>query len=229
LIALWAFSVTNSDQSVINRACLMSRRRSPAGAFFIIGSGASVTAKHKIFIREYLIDLNATQAALRAGYKKSYARRACFVLLRKPAVAAAVAEGMAARARRTDIDADRVMREYAKLAFCDIRRLATWGKDGVELRPHTEITEDDAAAIVELSRTGKSQGARIKIHDKRAALDALARHLGVFAKDDGPHGRDLRTGAETRARAALKARIEKIIAERDSDPEDTAETKTEGG
>jgi phage terminase small subunit len=175
-----------------------------------------VTPKHRIFTREYLIDLNATQAALRAGYKPSYARRACFVLLRKPAIKAAIAEGMEARARRTDIDADRVMREYAKLAFADIRRLATWGEDGVKLRKHTEISDDDAAAIVELSRTGKSQGARIKIHDKRPALDALARHLGVFTPKNRPFAGDFSNEQQRRARAVLKERIEKIIKERET-------------
>jgi phage terminase small subunit len=179
----------------------------------------TVTPKQSIFAREYLIDLNATQAALRAGYKLSYAKRACFVLLRKPDVAASVAEGMAARAKRTEIDADRVMREYAKLAFADIAKLATWGKKGVELREHTEISADDTAAIVELSRAGK-----IKIHDKRAALDALARHLGAFNKENAPGGRDLRSHALAKARAALKERIEKIIAER---PQDGAETEPE--
>ena len=174
-----------------------------------------MTPKQRVFAREYLIDLNATRAALRTGYSPSYARHAGVCLLRKPAVASTVKEGMAARARRTEIDADRVVREYAKLAFADIRRLATWGKKGVELREDTEISEEDAAAIVELSRTGKSQGARIKIHDKRAAPDALARHLGVFSRENAPRAGDLRTAAQDRARAALKARIERIITERD--------------
>lgn len=178
-----------------------------------------MTPKQRIFAREYLIDLNATQAAIRAGYKKSYARRACFVLLRKPAVAASVKKGMAARARRLDIEADRVMREYAKLAFADMSKLAVWGKEGLVLRESTEISEDDAAAIVELSRAGK-----IKLHDKRAALDALARHLGVFTRQNAPSGRDLRSHAVAQARAALKERIEKILAER---PEARGDPETE--
>jgi phage terminase small subunit len=193
-----------------------------ADAFLLPARGTdAVTPRQQIFAREYLIDLNATRAALRAGYKATTAR-AAFRLLRKPAVAAAVAEGMAARARRTETDADRVLREYAKLAFADIRRLATWGKAGVELREHTEISDDDAAAIVELSRTGKNTGARIKIHDKRAALDALARHVGVFAEGEAPRSGDFRTPAQDRARAALKKQIAKIIAERAPPDQDKA-------
>ena len=177
-----------------------------------------MTPKQQIFVREYLIDLNATQAALRAKYRKSYARRACFVLLRKPAIAAAVAAGMAARARRTEIDSDRVLREYARLAFSDIGRLAAWGKDGVELREHTQISADDTAAIVELSRTGTSRG-RIKLHDKRAALDAIARHLGIFRPRSHPFAGDYSNEQQRRARAALKARIEEMLNEEaDSEP-----------
>jgi hypothetical protein len=115
-----------------------------AGAF-LSRDGMRMTPKHQIFVREYLIDLNAAKAARRCGYKESYARRACFALMRKPAIAAAVAEGMAARAKRLEIDADRVMREYAKIGFANIGKLATWGKAGVELRDHKEISEDDAA------------------------------------------------------------------------------------
>jgi phage terminase small subunit len=170
-----------------------------------------VTPRQQLFLREYLIDLNATQAAQRAGYSPSYARRASYDLLRKPALRAAVEEGMAARARRVEIAADRVMREYAKLAFVDMRRLAEWGPDGVRLRKHTEIAEEDAAAIVELSRTGRSHGARIRLHDKRPALDALARHLGIFTKENAPRASEFRSAAQARARAVLKERIERVL------------------
>jgi phage terminase small subunit len=179
-----------------------------------------VTPKQRLFITEYLIDLNATKAAERAGYRPGYARHASYDLLRKPAIAAAVAEGMAARARRTEIDADRVLRELAKLAFADMRRLATWDENGVKLRKHTEIAEEDAAAIAQVSRGG----ARIKLHDTRKALDSIARHLGMFGKgnkNDVPYGADIRTPALERARAALKARIAQIIAERDGTEDGT--------
>lgn len=171
-----------------------------------------MTPKNRIFVHEYLIDLNATQAALRAGYRKGYARRAGFVLLRNPAIAAAVAAGMAARSRRLEIDGDRVMKEFAKIAFANIGRVAVWGKDGVELREHTEISEDDAAAIVELSLDGKHRG-RIKLHDKRAALEVLGRHVGIFKPRSLPFAGDYSNAQQRHARAFLQQQVTKVLAE----------------
>jgi phage terminase small subunit len=184
---------------------------------FLLPAGGDMKSKHQIFVREYLIDLNATQAATRAGYKHSYARRACVVLLRKPAIKAAIAEGMAARAKRLEIDADRVMREWAKIGFANIGNLAVWGKDGVELREHTEISENDAAAIEQLWLTGKNKG-RIKLHDKGAALDALGRHLGLNRPRSQPAAGAYSNAQVQRARSAFKQQIEKLLKERGDDP-----------
>ena len=68
-----------------------------------------LTDKQKAFVQEYLIDLNATQAAIRAGYSKKTAAVVGHENLRKPYIAEAVAEAQAARARRTQIDADYVL------------------------------------------------------------------------------------------------------------------------
>ncbi len=176
-----------------------------------------MNAKQQIFVREYLIDLNATKAAERAGYKHAYARRASFVLLRKPDIKAAIAEGMAARAKRLEIDADRVMREWAKIGFANIGNLAVWGKNGVELREHTEISENDAAAIEQLWLTGKHKG-RIKLHDKGAALDALGRHLGLNRPRSQPAAGAYSNAQVQRARTAFKKEIEKVLKERGDGP-----------
>lgn len=96
------------------------------------------TAKQAQFVAEYLIDLNATQAAIRAGYSAKTAGAVGHENLNKPEIASAVKTGMDARAQRTEITADRVMRELAKLGFSDIRKAVKWGSRFVE-RP-----EDDA-------------------------------------------------------------------------------------
>ena len=127
-----------------------------------------------------------------------------------------MAAAIAARTRRTQVTADRVIEEYARLAFTDMRRFSEWGPEGVTLRPHTVLSEEDAAAIVELTPVGAKGRARIKLHDKRPALDALARHVGLFGHGRGQHPvvMDIRTDAQRRAREALKERIEKILAAR---------------
>jgi phage terminase small subunit len=175
--------------------------------------------KQRAFALEYLVDLNATQAAIRAGYKKEAANRAGWRLLRLPQVAAAIAAATAARAARTRVSADRVIEEYARLAFTDMRNYTEWGPAGIKLRPHTALSEAEAAAVKELTEIGPKGRPRIRLHDKRPALDALARHLGLFGRPGEPFvryplGYDMRTPAQEHARAALREQIARVIAER---------------
>ena len=171
-----------------------------------------MTPKQQIFVQEYLIELNATAAAKNAGYKNSTAR-AAWRLLKRPDIVAAIAAGREERALRTRITADRVLLEYARIAFADMRNLATWDdKDGIKLRPHQSVSDDDAAAIAEISR----HGGRLRLYDKRPALEALARHLGMFDAQNRPLTADYSSEATRHARAVLKARIEQIIGDRES-------------
>ena len=79
-----------------------------------------MTKKQKRFVDEYLIDLNATQAAIRAGYKAKNGQRASEIgheLLQKTQVSEAISEAIAERSKRTGINADRVLLELARIAF----------------------------------------------------------------------------------------------------------------
>ena len=76
-----------------------------------------LTDKQKKFVEEYLIDLNATQACIRAGYSPKTAMEQGYQLLQKTSVQEAIAECMAARSRRTGVNQDRVVLELAKIAF----------------------------------------------------------------------------------------------------------------
>lgn len=150
-----------------------------------------LNARQQRFIDEYLIDLNATQAAIRAGYSENGSTVQGTRLLANASIAAALREAMDLRAGRTGVTADKVLREYAKIGFSDIRKVTKWGskpepQEGetpvtdypVELIPSDQIDDDTAAAVSEISLT--SSGIKIKMHDKRAALDSIARHLGMF-------------------------------------------------
>jgi len=142
-----------------------------------------LNAKQRRFVDEYLIDLNATQAAIRSGYSKKSAGIGGFDLLKNPNVAAAIEARMKARAKRADINQDRVLLELARIGFSDIRRVIKWGPNGATLKQSSEITEDDAAAISEISQT--AHGIKIKFHSKPAALQLLGQHLGTFKDGNG--------------------------------------------
>ena len=93
-------------------------------------AGKKLYPRREAFAAEYLKDLNATRAAIRAGYSAKTASSIGARLLADAGVARAVEAGMAARARRTEIDADRVVLELARIAFADPRDLMEWGPDG---------------------------------------------------------------------------------------------------
>lgn len=145
----------------------------------------ALTPKQKRFVDEYLIDLNATQAAVRAGYSKKTAHVIGAENLIKPNVQACLSERMKAREQRTEITQDRVLAEYAKLAFLDPRRF--YDESGA-LKPVHLLDADVAAALVGVdvvdSFDSESRSTittkKIKFVDKKGALDSCARHLGMF-------------------------------------------------
>lgn len=148
----------------------------------------ALTAKQKQFVREYLIDLNATQAAIRAGYSVKTAEAIGYENLRKPQIAKAIEKAMGKRVERTEITADRVLQELAKIGFSDMRTFTKWSNRGVVLIDSDTLTPDQAACVAEVSQTITESGGSIKfkLHDKVAALEKIGRHLGLF-KDKIEH------------------------------------------
>ncbi len=149
------------------------------------GAGAwRMTPKQRRFAEEYIVDLNATRAALRAGYSKGCAHTHGWKILRRPDVAAFVADAQAARAARAGLTADRVVNELTKVAFGDPRRVFAWGPDGLALRESAGLSGAEAAQVSEISQTRTAAGVttqHIKLHGKVPALMALAKHLGLLA------------------------------------------------
>lgn len=151
--------------------------------------GSTLTPRQERFVQEYLIDLNATQASIRAGYSPRAARQTGAENMAKPAVAAAIQAAQAARAARTHIKQDRVLQELARLAFSDLRR--AFKEDGSLKLPH-EWDDDTAAAIAGVDTITTSVGGsddeaplslatkKVKVFDKGAALTLAMRHLGML-------------------------------------------------
>ncbi len=138
-----------------------------------------MTKKQKRFVEEYLIDLNATQAAIRAGYSPDSAKEIGSENLTKPNIAKAIDQAIAERSRRTGVNADRVVRELAKIAFVNAGEVVDL--DTALLMD--KISDDDMAAIqsVKVKTFGEDGVEReVKLADKLKALELLGKHLGLF-------------------------------------------------
>lgn len=148
-----------------------------------------LNAKQQRFVEEYLLDLNAAAAARRAGYSERTADRIGYENLRKPEIQTAIQAAMQERSQETGITAARVLKELARIAFIDSRALFTWGPDGVTLKPSSELSEDAAAAVAEVSQTITTGGGsiKLKLHSKLPAIEMLGRHLAMWT-DRKPEG-----------------------------------------
>ena len=179
------------------------------------GAKATLTPKQQRFVDEYLTDLNATQAAVRAGYSARSASEQGYDNLRKPQIQAAIAAARTSQCERVDIDADRVVREAWLIATADARELVeVW----VQACPHCWTGEPSAEpatdrapdpACTECFGDGKAQvvmhdvrtvspaaaalyagakqtryGIEIQMHSKLDAMEKLAKHLGLYEKDN---------------------------------------------
>lgn len=164
---------------------------------------AKLTAKQQRFVDEYLIDLNATQAAIRAGYAPENAGKQGHELLEKTRISNAIAQAMAHRSRRTGITQDRVLRELAKVAFVNANDVID--PDSATVR--ADAAEEDLACIQAVkvktseSEMGSSLEREIKLYDKMRALEMLGKHLGIFDK----RGQDSSNGEKNNLLEAIAA------------------------
>ena len=140
-----------------------------------------LTEKQQRFVEEYLIDLNATQAAIRAGYSAKTADQQGSRMLANVKVQQAVSEAMAKRSKRTGVNQDRVVLELARIAFVKMTDIVD-----DEGRIKQDANDDDLACIESVkyksseSDTGSSEEREVKIGSKLKALELLGKHLGMW-------------------------------------------------
>lgn len=155
---------------------------------------AKLTNKQKKFIDEYLIDLNASAAARRAGYSAKTANRIASENLAKPHIQAAIQKAMQEREKRTKITQDNVLEELAKIGFADIKDFLSYrtektlidiSDEGEKVYGYQQIVnakpseEVDGAVVNEIS-IGKDGTFKFKMNDKMKALEMIGRHLGMW-------------------------------------------------
>jgi phage terminase small subunit len=171
-------------------------------------------------VEQYLIDLNATQAAIRAGYSAKSARTDGPRMLSNAVISEAVAELVEERSKRAQLSADQIIEELSKLAFVNMDDYMRVGENGDPFVDLTAATRAHKAGLIAFEchdyKDGRGEDARdvrkvsIKINPaKFAALVKLGEHVGLFGKNDPGKGTeggiDL---AELAAREQM--RIEKL-------------------
>jgi len=143
---------------------------------------AKLNKKQQLFVDEYLIDLNATQAAIRAGYSVNSARDIGCENLTKPNIQEAIAKAMAERSKRTGVNQDRVVLELAKMAFVNIADVVDVKTGAIR----EDATEEDLACIQSIKYkksegvSGTTEEREVKLADKKQNLELLGRHLGMW-------------------------------------------------
>lgn len=157
----------------------------------------TLSPKQENFCKQYLIDLNGAQSAIRAGYSKKTAKEQATRLLTNVHIKKKIDELIAKRDAKTEVTADRILAELGKIAFSDIRKF--YGKDSTLLNVQS-LDDDTAGAIsgIEIEeifdKDGKCIGTtkKIKTNDKTKALELFMRHKGMFEKDNSQVGKNIK-------------------------------------
>lgn len=142
----------------------------------------SLTPKQQRFVEEYLVDLNATQAYIRAGYmaRGNAAEVNAARLLRNAQVTAAIAAQRAKLSEAAQVETVQVVKELARVALSDVRKV--FKDDGSVMHPR-EFDDATAAAVASIEFDPEG-GFKIKLWDKNSAADKLMKHLGGYERDN---------------------------------------------
>ena len=148
---------------------------------------SKLTPKQSRFVDEYLLDLNASAAALRAGYSKKTAYSIGHANLKKVEIEKAISERRENASERTKVTLDQVVREAARLALFDPRKLFNANGTPIAIQ---DLDDDTAACIAGLDVVNMGSGDQIgqvlkyKLAPKGQAIDTLMKHLGGYEKDN---------------------------------------------
>jgi phage terminase small subunit len=143
---------------------------------------SKLTAKQSQFCQEYLIDLNATKASVRAGYSAKTATAIGAENLTKPDIQARIEELRQSQQQRTEIEADWVVDRLRKIADFDIRSICTYdAASGWKFKP-IDKWDESAFTTVTLCGVDKDGKPKLKAESKVSALETLAKYLGMFSE-----------------------------------------------
>jgi len=146
-----------------------------------------LSKKQLIFCKEYLISMNATESAIKAGFSEKTASSQGSRLLKNVKVKAYIDEQLRQRAEKLDITPNRILEELGHIAFFNISNIY----DGMTLKEISDLPKDVTRAIQSVkTRVEKTDGdtfaevMEVKSNDKLRAIELLMKHMGMFAVDN---------------------------------------------
>lgn len=152
---------------------------------------SELSEKQKRFCQEYIIDLNGTQAAVRAGYSAKTANEQSARLLANVSIQDCISTLQRKLSDKLEITSERVLGELAKVAFSNIQ---DYLEDDNTIADLSQLPRDTAAAVESIKKTSTEWGTgdkggtktyiSFKLYDKIAALEKLGKHLGIFEMDN---------------------------------------------
>ena len=137
-----------------------------------------LTARQVRFVHEYLFDLNATQAAIRAGYSKQSAKKTGFLLLQQPHVCLLLQDCQRIQLTRLDIKAVDVLEGLRRVAFSDIRQ--AYNPDAQQMRRLDELPDELVGALDSIKTDAAGHVLEFRLSSRVSALDKLAKHLNLL-------------------------------------------------
>lgn len=179
-----------------------------------------LNAKQALFVREYLVDLNATQAAIRAGYSAKTAGVQGHDLLKKPEIQQAIAAAQQARSRRTEITADYVLTNLQEVLERCMQRSPVMVREGREM---TQLVDDEGRHVWEFNANGANK-----------SLELMGKHLAMWVdrhevKADGSFAEQLRLARERAQKVSGGAGTTAAVAASQSKGDDDASLGPDGG
>lgn len=141
-----------------------------------------LSPKKELWVQEYLKDLNATQACIRAGYSEKGARKQGNRMLADVGIQERIRELQAVTAAATGVEVKALVQELAKIAYTDLSDVVELAEGKLKVKDFSELSEAQRAALAEVSETKGRHGAttRVKLNSKLQAIDMLMRHLGGY-------------------------------------------------
>lgn len=190
-----------------------------------------LTPKEQLFVAEYLISFNASEAHKKAGFKGKSHGTLGSRMLKYVHIAEAIEAGKAKTAEKLEITQEIVLAEIAKVGLATMRRFMRVDQDGQPQIDLTDTPDDDLDALSEIQTETVMEGSgtgsdgkkafdrvrktKIKLHDKLAALEKLARFTGVYDKET-----EKNAGAFAEAILDIQTRMSRAPIRRDSATQD---------